>query len=262
MSDNTASGADGGGAILNTGTCPSAVTIINSTLFENQANALPGFEGHGDAIANYLFTPQFTLKNSIIASPTRGLNLDCYAGQGPGGAFVGTSLGHNIVSDASAKLTGTADLNSTNPLLGPLADNGGPTRTHAPLRSSPAIDAVPLADGTDANGNPLRTDQRGVARPQGTAFDIGSVELSNNLATVTQPPQSQPSGTGTRATKNKFAIEQNSNGTLTVSWPPDEDWILQEAANVLGPWSSSASQRSPVSLRPGSANRFYRLVKP
>lgn len=44
-------------------------------------------------------------------------------------------------------------------------------------RKSPAIDAVPLADCTDANGVPVPTDQRGVARPQGTACDIGSVEL-------------------------------------------------------------------------------------
>jgi hypothetical protein len=60
-------------------------------------------------------------------------------------------------------------------LLGALADNGGPTRTHLPGVGSAAIDAIPagtigLCDGT------LPEDQRGVARPQGSACDIGAVE--------------------------------------------------------------------------------------
>jgi hypothetical protein len=70
-----------------------------------------------------------------------------------------------------------------NPLLGPLQDNGGPTFTQALLPDSPAIDAVPVADCTyDDDGNPatpevpLTSDQRGVARPQGSACDIGAYE--------------------------------------------------------------------------------------
>ena len=55
------------------------------------------------------------------------------------------------------------------PLLGALADNGGPTLTHALLTGSPAIDA-----GNDA-ACPA-TDQRGVTRPQGAHCDIGSYE--------------------------------------------------------------------------------------
>jgi hypothetical protein len=65
---------------------------------------------------------------------------------------------------------------NTDPLLGPLQDNGGPTWTHALLYNSPAIDA-----GDPVNCTP--TDQRGVARPidgdsDGTAVcDIGAVEF-------------------------------------------------------------------------------------
>jgi hypothetical protein len=55
------------------------------------------------------------------------------------------------------------------PRLGPLADNGGPTRTHALLLGSPAIDAASTPDCPT-------TDQRGVLRPQGAACDIGSYE--------------------------------------------------------------------------------------
>jgi len=54
------------------------------------------------------------------------------------------------------------------PLLGPLADNGGPTKTFLPGSGSPAINS----------GDPscAGTDQRGVARPQGGACDRGAVE--------------------------------------------------------------------------------------
>ncbi|MCB9420636.1 MAG: hypothetical protein H6667_12585 [Ardenticatenaceae bacterium] len=56
------------------------------------------------------------------------------------------------------------------PLLGVLADNGGPTETRALSSGSPAIDA----------GNNLAcpaTDQRGITRPQGGGCDIGAYEL-------------------------------------------------------------------------------------
>ena len=64
-----------------------------------------------------------------------------------------------------------------------LQDNGGPTPTHALLPGSPAIGAIPTADCTwDDDGDPLTsegpllTDQRGIARPQGSACDIGAFE--------------------------------------------------------------------------------------
>ncbi|MEJ8672811.1 choice-of-anchor Q domain-containing protein [Streptomyces sp. MS1.AVA.1] len=76
-------------------------------------------------------------------------------------------MGHNIDSDGSCRLTAAGDLPSRDPLVGPLADNGGPTDTVALLPGSLALDA---ADGCPA------TDQRGVARPQGAACDIGAYE--------------------------------------------------------------------------------------
>lgn len=90
-------------------------------------------------------------------------------------------------SDATcaASLTGPGDLNNTNPLLGPLANNGGPTPTHALLAGSPAIDA---AGGCP----PPATDQRGVARPQGSACDIGSFESQGVGPTAT--PTATPTG--------------------------------------------------------------------
>ncbi len=55
-----------------------------------------------------------------------------------------------------------------NPLLGPLANNGGPTQTHLPLTGSPAI---------NTGNTTLTVDQRGTTRPQGAADDKGAVEV-------------------------------------------------------------------------------------
>lgn len=173
ISYNSSFGGFGGGGILSIS--GPTVTIVNSTLFENRADAPAGFQGRGDAIAD-AFSPlgSIVVKNSILASPTLGLGNDLYIAGG-----VVTSLGHNIVGDNSGALafTGPGDLGNIDPMLGPLADNGGPTWTHAPLLGSPATDAVPLADCTDTNGVSIATDQRGIVRPQGAACDIGSVEL-------------------------------------------------------------------------------------
>jgi hypothetical protein len=68
---------------------------------------------------------------------------------------------------------GTNIIITDNPLLGPLADNGGPTKTHALLPGSPAIDA-----GWTFDAGVISTDQRGVPRPcpPSVSFDIGAYE--------------------------------------------------------------------------------------
>jgi hypothetical protein len=64
---------------------------------------------------------------------------------------------------------------STEPkLASSLAKNGGPTKTIALLKGSPAINAIPEA--TNGCGTDVTTDQRGVKRPQGEGCDIGSFE--------------------------------------------------------------------------------------
>jgi hypothetical protein len=185
VSYNTSGGGAGGGVFLTSpclsadGVDPAVAYISFSTIFENQnasgINALGQPYGPGYAIADEFGSPgDVVIKNSILASPTRGFfpTSACF-GPSP------ISLGHNIVGDNSCGLTGPGDMNNTNPVLGPLANNGGPTPTHAPLACSPAIDAVPVADSTDTNGVSITTDQRGFLRPQGAASDIGAVEAVN-----------------------------------------------------------------------------------
>ena len=64
-------------------------------------------------------------------------------------------------------------------LLGPLADNGGPTLTHVLLLGSPAIDAGDNTLAVDEDGVPLANDQRGEGfdRVFGDGVDIGAFEL-------------------------------------------------------------------------------------
>lgn len=172
ISYNTSFSGYGGGGIINFAAGATS-TITSSTIFENQNDS-----GRGDAIADAFSAPGTTVvKNSVLASPTRGLSDDCYAAPG-----VVVSQGHNIAGDSTCSLTGPGDMNSTNPLLGPLANNGGNTSTHAVLNGSPAIDAIPLADCTNTAGIPITTDQRGVGRPQGARCDIGAYEFGDSLA--------------------------------------------------------------------------------
>jgi hypothetical protein len=77
--------------------------------------------------------------------------------------------GHNISTDASCNFSGPGSFNTTDPVLGPLGDYGGPTPTLPLLAGSPAINA---AGGTACPP----TDQRGTTRPFGTACDIGAFE--------------------------------------------------------------------------------------
>ncbi len=96
-----------------------------------------------------------TVANTIIAGNTAptGPDLD---------GFI-TSLGHNLIGNSSGS-SGfvAADLQSVNPLLGPLQNNGGPTETMAPLPGSPAIAAGSVALIPAG----ITTDQRGFAHRQ------------------------------------------------------------------------------------------------
>ncbi len=101
------------------------------------------------------------------------------------GGFL-TSLGHNISSDGTGNLFAPGDLPGTDPLLGPLADNGGPTQTWALLPGSPAIDA----------GDPVTfpaTDQRGEDRPA-AATGCPAIALPDIGAFEVQPPDCNADG--------------------------------------------------------------------
>ena len=84
------------------------------------------------------------------------------------------SAGHNVLGNllGCTFVAAIGDVGNADPKLGPLAANGGPTKTRALLAGSPAIDHVPNA------ACPIKVDQRGVHRPQGPACDAGSFDKS------------------------------------------------------------------------------------
>jgi CSLREA domain-containing protein len=149
------------GGAWSCGTPPHPVvtlTIHNSTITGNSSLGTNG--GAFDLICSGL--PEISLVNTIVAGNPGG---DCSPSDT---SFLSS---HSLDSDGTCPLSGPGDLPATDPLLDPLADNGGPTDTHALLAGSPALDA-------GDNATCLATDQRGVTRPQGPGCDIGAFETT------------------------------------------------------------------------------------
>lgn len=164
--------ASGGGGIMNFN---GLLRISLSTITANTSQQ--DSAGGGLRTAGSLGTFNI-LKGNIIAGNTGGDVAGEY------GAMPDSSLGYNIVGTAGANVDlavsfprATDQRGVTNPMLGALADNGGPTWTHALLTNSPAINAGTC---TDHNGATVSTDQRGTARPQPAdgACDAGAFELA------------------------------------------------------------------------------------
>src|SRR5215831_1684681 len=134
-----------------------------------------GAAGYGGGVLSY----------ATIAGNSSGLNLPCsnlevtgtiLASSAPGANCLGMApqepAGYNLDSGTSCRLAKPTDVTGGQPRLGPLADNGGATRTRAPAPGSAAIGH----GGTRATGCPA-TDQRGLPRLPGRACDIGSVQV-------------------------------------------------------------------------------------
>ena len=186
------------------------VTVTNSTISGNSV------DGGGGGIWNYGGTAM-TVTNSTISANSAQAG-SCMLIDVGGAAYIGdtllnagtsggtiftanfgtvTSLGYNLASDdGSGFLTGPGDQLNTDPMLGPLQDNGGPTFTQALLPGSPAI------NGGDPNFTPPPLyDQRGPGfdRVINSRIDIGSFEVQAGstptptpTATATATPTSTP----------------------------------------------------------------------
>ncbi|HKP04967.1 MAG TPA: right-handed parallel beta-helix repeat-containing protein [Chthoniobacterales bacterium] len=175
------SNQDGGG--ISQGGSNGMLTITNSTISGNRANRNGGGIHHTGGILK--------IGNTILDAGASGANIFS------SGATV-TSEGYNLSSDdGGGFLTGSGDQVNTNPVLGPLQNNGGPTLTHLPLSGSPAINA-----GDPNFTPPPSSDQRGTgyARIFNGRIDIGSVEVQPTpVPTPTPTPSPTPTGTSTPA---------------------------------------------------------------
>ena len=171
-----------GAGIFNSG---GTVSIVNSTIFGNSQIATSGALTGGSAITN--LGTELSLLNVTVAGNSGAPAIANFAtvatrnsifSNAPGGNCDGalTSQGSNLEITDQCGLHAAGDQVGKDPLLGPLADNGGQTDNLALLPGSPAID-----HGDTAACPP--TDQRGVTRPQGPACDIGAFELVPVIAT-------------------------------------------------------------------------------
>jgi hypothetical protein len=190
ISGNTADGGIGGLMIYGSAASPNAIT--NSTISGNTARAIGGVYARGQttiqnstiafntetAFANggglRLAYTVADIESSIIASntstgPTQNIGL----------GISGAVTGANDLIGASPLVTLPPGTITSDPLLLPLADNGGPTKTHALGVGSPALD-------TGNNNAGLSNDQRGTgfAREVGGGPDIGAFEGVDTTDTI------------------------------------------------------------------------------
>ena len=177
--------AEQGGGIL---ARDSTVTLNNSTVSQNRAY----IEGGGGILAG---GSTVTLKSSIISGNTDNygaselhcgnstINADSFnlfgysdptSDETNTQAFSGFTPGSSDVNATSDGVDGVLIPTALAAILSPLADNGGPTWTHALPAGSPAIDL-------DTSCNP-GLDQRGQPRPSGAGCDAGSFEFNSNVA--------------------------------------------------------------------------------
>lgn len=187
LSGNSAPGGGDGGGLHNS--FGGRATLTNVTLSGNTANIGGGlyndntgttttlihvtFSGNSAGIGGGIYRQagSVSAQNTIIAIGPSGGN--CVGGV--------TDNGFNLSSVMSCGCVMSCSIITVpNLLLGPLADNGGPTKTHLPLPGSPAIDFV--AFGCP----PPATDQRGAPRNIG-ACDAGAVEFGALLPRLYLP---------------------------------------------------------------------------
>jgi hypothetical protein len=161
----------GGGGIYNSSEClTTTVVIVNSTLSDNTAPSGSGIYN----VSFYSADASVEIGDTILDAGGSGGTITNVSG-------TITSLGYNLSSDdGGGFLTATGDQVNTDPMLGPLQDNGGPTFTCALLPGSPAINA-----GDPNFTPPPYFDQRGPGFPRVVCgrIDIGAFEVQD-----TTPP--------------------------------------------------------------------------
>ena len=225
ISGNTAlggdlQGGDGGGISGDNN------TITNSTITGNSAHHGGGIAGGGN-IAHTTFstnsasiaggalylTSSLELGNTILKAGASGVNIF-----NNGGSLI--THGYNVCSDnGSGFLNGPGDQINTDPLLGPLQNNGGPTFTHALLPGSPAIDA-----GDPNFTPPPFYDQRGpdFLRVRNGRIDVGAFEVQvgatpTPTATATFTPTATATFTPTPTPAASFTATPTPTFTPTAA---------------------------------------------
>lgn len=233
VSGNTASNNYGGvylsGSSVN-------LYLQNSTIANNDRTNTSGTGYNGISIAG---GATVSMVNTILAY---NQDHNCSSSTPP------TSLGHNLSSDFNCNLVQSGDLPGVDPLLGPLAENGGFVQTLALLPDSPAIDA-----GDDAQCP--ATDARGINRPfdgdgDNTAVcDIGAVEVRHQLSIADSTIEEGDSG--------------SVSAVFTVTLSPASTMVVEVDYDTFDETAFGSSDYAPISdtltFTPGETEKYINI---
>ncbi len=142
------------------------VTLLHVTIADNQAGVWG--EWGEDSAAIWAATDSIVdYRNTILAEAAGAAVCG-------GNATALISSGHNLATDSTCNLTALGDQPATNPMLDPLASNGGFTQTHALQTASPAVDAAMTVSPQ------VFRDQRHLVR-LGSRPDVGAYEITRKI---------------------------------------------------------------------------------
>lgn len=217
------SDSSGGGIFNHTVT---SVELNNVTIAGNAS----GTPGSGGGVAN-TDGGSITLRNTVIAGNTAAqFGPDCLGFAPRNSGLI--SRGHNLIQNAAdCDMSGDTATNITgeDPRLGVLANNGGPTRTHALQIGSPAAEGgSPAPPGSGGNACAV-SDQRGLLRPLGTTCDIGAFERSGTFSVRGSTPNS---GGDTGSVLVVVAGDGFASGATVKLMRPGESDIVASLATV------------------------------
>lgn len=234
-----------GGGMFNFGS--SSPTVTNSTFSENIATSAGGgicnwygsvtvtnctFSGNAASDSGggmYSFNSSPTVVNSIFWASSGGEIFDA-----------GTSASSLTSCVVQGGYPGGTDILEGDPKLGPLADNGGPTQTHALTGGSSALDAGrPVGTVVSGAVTVPAADQRGISRPRGTGVDIGACEMAfGGLQVIIQPEAARTAGGkwsmdgGTTWKNSGETVENLLPGSYAVTFGDVTGWTKPAARTV------------------------------
>jgi hypothetical protein len=217
LSGNSAAGVGGGIYSEGDGQGTGKLEVSNSTFSGNSNNG--PFSFGGGSIHNERGTA--TLESTIVAKSPSASGENC------GGITITNVGGYNLDSGTSCGFP--TNRSSKDPLLGPLDDNGGPTKTHALLEGSPAIDKGNFFGAT--------TDQRGLPRPSNFADIVNAADGSDIGAFELQAPPTPPGATP----------------PTVISTFPADGGEVGPAANIRATFSED--------MRPASVKDAFKLFR-
>ena len=251
-----------GGGVLSS----SPVTFKNVTIANNRAGGnIEGEDpGGGVYVGGSSENPDpVRFENTVLANNASLTGTQNNCGDETGGSRL-SSGGGNVESGTSCNLDGTDDQSSARLELGPLANNGGPTPTHALGATSHAIDAGlgPSCPATDQRGTqrPLDGDEDGTATCDSGAYELDLDEAPSDttppsIGNVKDAPDPfTPAGRTKKTTKISFTLSEATAVTVTVE---------NRAGTVVRTLLNSAQKAAgPVSVRWNGRSTQRKIVKP